>query len=245
MFLIRKTLSNKNAQKITCIKTPSYSLHFYSLFLLVDKIDEVNDLKIINSTPHHLVVKSSSNTTAAATEAAAQTPAMEKYDTFSEKEITQSVGEVQGRKTQITKDVMKQTFVSATPQVMDKRECTTYSKAMPSAIATQIQKRIWNVLKTPQTTLTSASIGSSTSKSLSSETVSGRKVKKVKKKLKKFLLPLLVAYKLKFITLLPLLVSGLVLLVGTTGMAGFFFALFLAVMSLKSNSRNAVVVKKY
>lgn len=54
-----------------------------------------------------------------------------------------------------------------------------------------------------------------------------------KKKYRKFLLPLLLAYKLKFFTLIPLLIGGLVLLVGATGMAGFFFALFAAVLSLK------------
>lgn len=62
----------------------------------------------------------------------------------------------------------------------------------------------------------------------------GRKKKfKIKKKFKKFLLPLLIAYKLKFFALIPILIGGLVLLVGSTGMAGFFFALFTAVISLK------------
>ncbi|XP_013100086.1 uncharacterized protein LOC106082241 [Stomoxys calcitrans] len=63
---------------------------------------------------------------------------------------------------------------------------------------------------------------------------SERKVKKkIKKKFKKFLLPLLLAYKLKFLTLIPLLIGGLTLLVGSTGLAGFFFALFAAVMTMK------------
>lgn len=62
----------------------------------------------------------------------------------------------------------------------------------------------------------------------------GKKVK-VKKKFKKFLLPLLIAYKLKFLALVPLLVGGLVLLTGATGMAGFFFALFTAVISFKGS----------
>ncbi|XP_049823282.1 uncharacterized protein LOC126265549 [Aethina tumida] len=57
---------------------------------------------------------------------------------------------------------------------------------------------------------------------------------KVKKKFKKFLLPLLLAYKLKFFTLIPVLIGGLVLLTGATGLAGFFFALFAATMGLKS-----------
>lgn len=63
----------------------------------------------------------------------------------------------------------------------------------------------------------------------------GKKVKKfkIKKKFKKFLIPLLIAYKLKFFALIPILIGGLVLLVGSTGMAGFFFALFAAVISLK------------
>ncbi|CAH0555716.1 unnamed protein product [Brassicogethes aeneus] len=53
---------------------------------------------------------------------------------------------------------------------------------------------------------------------------------KVKKKFKKILLPLLLAYKLKFFTLIPVLIGGLVLLTGATGLAGFFFALFAATM---------------
>ncbi|XP_031624086.1 uncharacterized protein LOC116341268 [Contarinia nasturtii] len=62
----------------------------------------------------------------------------------------------------------------------------------------------------------------------------GKKGKfKIKKKFKKFLIPLLIAYKLKFFALIPILIGGLVLLVGSTGMAGFFFALFAAVISLK------------
>ncbi|XP_049860609.1 uncharacterized protein LOC126354762 [Schistocerca gregaria] len=60
---------------------------------------------------------------------------------------------------------------------------------------------------------------------------------KKKKKLKKFLIPLLIAYKLKFFALVPLLISGLVLLVGATGAAGFFFALFAATISIKSHSK--------
>ncbi len=60
-----------------------------------------------------------------------------------------------------------------------------------------------------------------------------KKKLKVKKKYKKYLLPLLIAYKLKFFTLVPVIISGLMLLAGSTGMAGFFFALFTAVITLK------------
>lgn len=59
----------------------------------------------------------------------------------------------------------------------------------------------------------------------------------MKKKLKKFLLPLLLAYKLKFFTLIPVLIGLLVLLTGATGLAGFFFALFAAVMGLKAGHK--------
>lgn len=64
-----------------------------------------------------------------------------------------------------------------------------------------------------------------------------KKYLKVKdfKKLKKFMLPLLLAYKLKFFTLIPLLLGGLVLIVGTTGFAGFFFALFAVGLGLQKN----------
>ncbi|KAH8312162.1 hypothetical protein KR044_009632, partial [Drosophila immigrans] len=75
-----------------------------------------------------------------------------------------------------------------------------------------------------------------------------RKLKKLKKKIQKLLLPLLFAYKLKFLTLIPVLIGGLTLLVGTTGLAGFFFALFTAVMSLKTSTgghgSKAIVLKK-
>jgi hypothetical protein len=57
---------------------------------------------------------------------------------------------------------------------------------------------------------------------------------KVKRKFRRFLLPLLLAYKLKFFTLIPVLIGGLILLTGATGLAGFFFALFAAVMGLKA-----------
>lgn len=52
--------------------------------------------------------------------------------------------------------------------------------------------------------------------------------------MKKYMMPLLIAYKLKFFTLIPVMIGGLVLLTGATGLAGFFFALFAAVMGLKS-----------
>ncbi|KAH8360061.1 hypothetical protein KR093_010421 [Drosophila rubida] len=79
-------------------------------------------------------------------------------------------------------------------------------------------------------------------------TYQSRKLKKLKKKIQKLLLPLLIAYKLKFLTLIPVLIGGLTLLVGTTGLAGFFFALFTAVMSLKTSTgghgSKAIVLKK-
>ncbi|XP_021203609.2 uncharacterized protein LOC105841625 [Bombyx mori] len=61
-----------------------------------------------------------------------------------------------------------------------------------------------------------------------------KKKKKLKtKKLKKYMLPLLLAYKMKYFALVPVMIGGLVLLVGATGLAGFFFALFAAVMGLQ------------
>lgn len=65
----------------------------------------------------------------------------------------------------------------------------------------------------------------------------GIKIKKVKpKKLKKYMLPLLLAYKMKYFALVPVMIAGLVLLIGATGLAGFFFALFAAVMGLQKGS---------
>ncbi|KAL4708530.1 hypothetical protein ACJJTC_014138 [Scirpophaga incertulas] len=60
-----------------------------------------------------------------------------------------------------------------------------------------------------------------------------KKPKIKKSKLKKYVIPLLLAYKLKYFALVPVLIGGLVLLVGATGLAGFFFALFAAVMGLQ------------
>uniref|UniRef100_A0A2H1V298 SFRICE_001829 n=1 Tax=Spodoptera frugiperda TaxID=7108 RepID=A0A2H1V298_SPOFR len=60
------------------------------------------------------------------------------------------------------------------------------------------------------------------------------KRKKIKpKKLKKYMLPLLLAYKMKYFALVPVMIAGLILLIGATGLAGFFFALFAAVMGLQ------------
>lgn len=61
-----------------------------------------------------------------------------------------------------------------------------------------------------------------------------KKKKKILKKLKKFAIPLLIAYKLKFFALIPLLMKGLLVLVASIGLAGFFFALFAATVGIKS-----------
>lgn len=50
------------------------------------------------------------------------------------------------------------------------------------------------------------------------------------------MLPLLLAYKMKYFALVPVMIAGLVLLIGATGLAGFFFALFAAVMGLQKGS---------
>lgn len=64
----------------------------------------------------------------------------------------------------------------------------------------------------------------------------GHKIRKKLKKAKKYskyMMPLLLAYKMKYFALVPVMIGGLILLVGATGMAGFFFALFAAVMGLQ------------
>ncbi|RVE43865.1 hypothetical protein evm_011481 [Chilo suppressalis] len=58
-------------------------------------------------------------------------------------------------------------------------------------------------------------------------------LKPKKSKLKKYVLPLLLAYKMKYFALVPVMIGGLILLIGATGLAGFFFALFAAVMGLQ------------
>ncbi|XP_013185006.1 uncharacterized protein LOC106130655 [Amyelois transitella] len=68
-----------------------------------------------------------------------------------------------------------------------------------------------------------------------------KKIKKPKlklksHKLKKYVVPLLMAYKMKYFALVPVLIGGLILLVGATGLAGFFFALFAAVMGLQKGA---------
>ncbi|XP_014355293.2 uncharacterized protein LOC106708317 [Papilio machaon] len=60
-----------------------------------------------------------------------------------------------------------------------------------------------------------------------------KKLNKKSKKMTKYMMPLLLAYKLKYFALVPVMIGGLVLLVGATGLAGFFFALFAAVMGLQ------------
>ncbi|XP_020707896.2 uncharacterized protein LOC110116985 [Athalia rosae] len=59
--------------------------------------------------------------------------------------------------------------------------------------------------------------------------------RKKKDKMTQFMLPLLVAYKLKFAALIPVLLGGMSLLASTTALAGFFFALFAAVLGLKTH----------
>lgn len=49
------------------------------------------------------------------------------------------------------------------------------------------------------------------------------------------MMALLMAYKMKFVALIPTLLGGLILLKGTTLLAGFFFALFAAVLGLKGH----------
>ncbi|XP_018797105.1 PREDICTED: uncharacterized protein LOC108973987 [Bactrocera latifrons] len=100
------------------------------------------------------------------------------------------------------------------------------------------------VTASAQATTTGNALNSA--KSLTSTALVIGRGKKLKKKLKKLMLPLLLAYKLKFIALVPLLIGGLTLLVGSTGLAGFFFALFLTVMTLKGGGsvNKSIVIKK-
>ncbi|CAH2059496.1 unnamed protein product, partial [Iphiclides podalirius] len=60
-----------------------------------------------------------------------------------------------------------------------------------------------------------------------------KKLKRKTKKMTKYMMPLLMAYKLKYFALVPVMIAGLILLIGATGLAGFFFALFAAVMGLQ------------
>ncbi|CAL7938072.1 unnamed protein product [Xylocopa violacea] len=54
-----------------------------------------------------------------------------------------------------------------------------------------------------------------------------------KRKMDRTMMALLMAYKLKFVALIPTMVGGLILLKATALLAGFFFSLFAAVLGLK------------
>ncbi|KOC70939.1 hypothetical protein WH47_04925 [Habropoda laboriosa] len=54
-----------------------------------------------------------------------------------------------------------------------------------------------------------------------------------KRKMDRTMMALLMAYKMKFVALVPTMVGGLILLKATALLAGFFFALFAAVLGLK------------
>ncbi|XP_011163928.2 uncharacterized protein LOC105198786 [Solenopsis invicta] len=64
--------------------------------------------------------------------------------------------------------------------------------------------------------------------------VEGRdEARRKKRKVGRTLMALLLAYKLKLVALIPTILGGLILLKGTTLLAGFFFALFATVLGLK------------
>ncbi|KAI4495790.1 hypothetical protein M0802_008413 [Mischocyttarus mexicanus] len=63
----------------------------------------------------------------------------------------------------------------------------------------------------------------------------GRLKKKKRRRKNRAMMALLLAYKMKFMALLPTLLGGFILLIGKALLAGFFFALFAAVLSLKSH----------
>ncbi|XP_015585613.1 uncharacterized protein LOC107263195 [Cephus cinctus] len=65
--------------------------------------------------------------------------------------------------------------------------------------------------------------------------LAGMEERRKKDRLEQAMIPLLVAYKLKFAALVPTILGGLALLVSTTALAGFFFALFAAVLGLKTH----------
>ncbi|XP_076631415.1 uncharacterized protein LOC143346809 [Colletes latitarsis] len=54
-----------------------------------------------------------------------------------------------------------------------------------------------------------------------------------KRKMDRTMMALLMAYKMKFFALIPTMLGGLILLKATALLAGFFFALFAAVLGLK------------
>ncbi|KAI8130354.1 hypothetical protein CVS40_0855 [Lucilia cuprina] len=243
MLLLRKTLSNaqdfydnlkniilsdkdNNSNRSSSDNDVVVDADDYDIYSNEDENNDDYDLQILNSSPYEIFKESST------TLATILATAMNSFNMNNKLLPLTSLNEVQGRQRQIDN------------VTMNKEVQNVKFKATNE---TQAQSKLLNLLPTKaQTTTTTAysSLSPSTSKSLTAIS-SGRKVKKVKKKFKKFLLPLLLAYKLKFMALIPLLIGGLTLLVGTTGLAGFFFALFTAVMSLKSGSRNAIVVKKY
>ncbi|XP_076650618.1 uncharacterized protein LOC143357859 [Halictus rubicundus] len=61
----------------------------------------------------------------------------------------------------------------------------------------------------------------------------GGRPRRKKQSMDKTMMALLIAYKMKFVALIPTMVGGLILLKATALLAGFFFALFAAVLGLK------------
>ncbi|XP_046816861.1 uncharacterized protein LOC124423313 [Vespa crabro] len=63
----------------------------------------------------------------------------------------------------------------------------------------------------------------------------GRPKRKKRRRRHRALMALLLAYKMKFIALIPTMLGGLILLIGKALLVGFFFSLFAAVLSLKGH----------
>ncbi|XP_078033146.1 uncharacterized protein LOC144467978 [Augochlora pura] len=67
----------------------------------------------------------------------------------------------------------------------------------------------------------------------SKDYLTGGRPRRKMHKMDRTMMALLIAYKMKFVALIPTMVGGLILLKATALLAGFFFALFAAVLGLK------------
>ncbi|KAI4491642.1 hypothetical protein M0804_003034 [Polistes exclamans] len=78
-------------------------------------------------------------------------------------------------------------------------------------------------------------VNANTVKEKTNDLFRGRPKRKKRRRRNRALMALLLAYKMKFMALIPTLLGGFILLIGKALLAGFFFALFAAVLSLKTH----------
>ncbi|KAK0183033.1 hypothetical protein PV327_001111 [Microctonus hyperodae] len=131
-------------------------------------------------------------------------------------------------------------------RVEGKRKVDTFSSTilMPMGMSEKIHQPTSRVMKSigiigskPEINLTESNRKFLNLKSAYDlvESIESRGKPMKKRKWNRAMMALLLAYKLKFAALIPTMIGGLILLLSTTAMAGFFFALFAAILGLKGS----------